>query len=40
MNLDTNDTIKSMDDSNLASGVYLIKYQVANSIGTSEFIKQ
>ncbi|WP_339659694.1 T9SS type A sorting domain-containing protein [uncultured Polaribacter sp.] len=40
MNLNINNTSKSIDVSNLATGVYLIKYQVENTIGTSKFIKQ
>ena len=40
MNLTVNNTSKSIDVSNLATGVYLIKYQVENTIGTSKFIKQ
>ena len=40
MNLNVNETSKSIDVSNLATGVYLIKYQVENTVGTAKFIKQ
>ncbi|MDP5105135.1 MAG: T9SS type A sorting domain-containing protein, partial [Polaribacter sp.] len=40
MSLNINKTSESIDVSNLASGVYLIKYQVNKAIGTSKFIKQ
>jgi hypothetical protein len=40
MSLNINKTSESIDVSTLASGIYLIKYQVNNSVGTSKFIKQ
>ena len=40
MNVTINKTSESIDISNLASGVYMIKYNIENSIGTAKFIKQ
>jgi hypothetical protein len=40
LSLNINKTSESIDVSTLASGIYLIKYQVNNSVGTSKFIKQ
>ena len=40
MSVNVNDTKASIDISNLASGIYLIKYDVNNTVGTSKFIKQ
>ncbi|SDR87538.1 Por secretion system C-terminal sorting domain-containing protein [Polaribacter sp. KT25b] len=38
--LDINKNSESIDVSNLASGIYLIKYQVSNAVGTAKFIKE
>ena len=40
MNLEINKNSESIDVSNLASGMYLIKYRIDNAIGTAKFIKQ
>jgi hypothetical protein len=40
MNVSINKTNESIDISNLASGVYMIKYTIENTVGTSKFIKQ
>lgn len=40
MNVTINKTSESIDISNLASGVYMIKYNVEGTSGTSKFIKQ
>jgi hypothetical protein len=40
MNVTINKTSESIDISNLASGVYMIKYNVEGSTGTAKFIKQ
>ena len=40
MNLEINKNSESIDVSNLASGMYLIKYSIDNAIGTAKFIKQ
>ena len=40
MSLNINNTSESIDVSNLASGIYLIKYEVNNAVGTSKFIKK
>lgn len=40
MNVSINKTSESIDISNLASGVYMIKYSIENSVGTAKFIKQ
>ncbi|WP_298778958.1 T9SS type A sorting domain-containing protein [uncultured Polaribacter sp.] len=40
MYLQINKNNKSIDVSNLSKGVYLIKYQVENTVGTAKFIKQ
>ena len=40
MNVTINKTSESIDISNLASGVYMIKYNIENSVGTAKFIKQ
>ncbi|WP_299052531.1 T9SS type A sorting domain-containing protein [uncultured Polaribacter sp.] len=40
MSVNVNDTRASINISSLTSGVYLIKYNVGNTIGTSKFIKQ
>ncbi|WP_445756101.1 T9SS type A sorting domain-containing protein [Polaribacter sp.] len=40
MNVAINKTSESIDISNLASGVYMIKYNIENNVGTAKFIKQ
>ena len=40
MNLEINKNSESIDVSNLASGMYLIRYSIDNAIGTAKFIKQ
>ncbi|MBG7613311.1 T9SS type A sorting domain-containing protein [Polaribacter sp. BAL334] len=40
MNVTINKTSESIDISNLASGVYMIKYNIENNVGTAKFIKQ
>jgi len=40
MNVTINKTSESIDISNLASGVYMIKYNIENTVGTAKFIKQ
>jgi hypothetical protein len=40
MNLEINKSSESIDISNLASGIYLIKYNVNDKVGTAKFIKQ
>jgi len=40
MSVNVNDTKASIDVSNLSSGIYLIKYNVNNTVGTAKFIKQ
>ena len=40
MSLNINNTSESIDVSNLSSGIYLIKYEVNNAVGTSKFIKK
>ena len=40
MNVTINKTSESIDISNLASGVYIIKYNIENTFGTAKFIKQ
>ena len=40
MNLEINKNSESIDVSNLASGMYLIRYSLDNAIGTAKFIKQ
>ena len=40
MSLEINKNSKSIDVSSLASGIYLIKYQLDNATGTAKFIKE
>jgi hypothetical protein len=40
MSLEINKSSESIDISNLASGIYLIKYNVNDKVGTAKFIKQ
>jgi hypothetical protein len=40
MSLEINKNSESIDVSSLASGIYLIKYQLDNATGTAKFIKQ
>jgi hypothetical protein len=40
MSLEINKSSESIDISNLASGIYLIKYNVNNKVGTAKFVKQ
>lgn len=40
MSVNVNNTNASLDISNLASGIYLVKYNVGNTTGTAKFIKQ
>ena len=40
MSLEINKSNESIDISNLASGIYLIKYQLNNATGTAKFIKE
>jgi hypothetical protein len=40
MSVNVNDTQASVDVSNLASGIYLIKYSVNDAVGTAKFIKE
>jgi hypothetical protein len=40
MSLNINKNSKSIDVSSLASGIYLIKYQLDNATGTAKFIKE
>ena len=40
MRLEINKNSESIDVSNLASGIYLIKYTIDNTIGTAKFIKK
>ncbi len=40
MNVNINKTSDSIDISTLASGVYMIKYNIENTVGTAKFIKQ
>ncbi|MGJ8744178.1 T9SS type A sorting domain-containing protein [Polaribacter sp.] len=40
INLTINKNSESIDVSNLASGIYLIKYTVDNAVGTAKFIKE
>ena len=40
MSLEINKDSESIDVSNLATGMYLIKYSIDNAVGTAKFIKQ
>ena len=40
MSLEINKNSESIDVSNLATGMYLIKYSIDNAVGTAKFIKQ
>ena len=40
MSLEINKTSESIDVSNLSAGIYLVRYEMDNAIGTSKFIKQ
>jgi hypothetical protein len=40
MSVEINKNSESIDVSNLASGMYLIKYSIDNAVGTAKFIKQ
>jgi len=40
MGVNVNDTKASIDVSNLATGIYLVKYNVNGTIGTAKFVKQ
>jgi hypothetical protein len=40
MSLEINKNSESIDVSNLATGMYLIKYSIDNAFGTAKFIKQ
>jgi hypothetical protein len=40
MSVNVNDTKTSINISSLASGIYLVKYNVGNTTGTAKFIKQ
>jgi hypothetical protein len=40
MSLNINKNSKSIDISNLASGIYFLKYNVNDKVGTAKFIKQ
>ncbi|MGK0412159.1 MAG: hypothetical protein ACJA1B_000349 [Polaribacter sp.] len=40
MSVNVNDTQASVDVSNLSSGIYLIKYNVNDAVGTAKFIKE
>ncbi|APZ46231.1 hypothetical protein BW723_07945 [Polaribacter reichenbachii] len=40
MSLNINKTTETIDVSNLTAGIYLIKYEVGDKVGTAKFIKQ
>ena len=40
MSVNVNDTKVSLDISNLASGIYIVKYNANDKIGTAKFIKK
>jgi hypothetical protein len=40
MSIEVNKNTESIDVSNLPSGVYLIRYNVDNAVGTAKFVKQ
>ena len=40
MSVNVNDTKASIDVSNLATGIYLVKYIVNGTIGSAKFVKQ
>ena len=40
MSLEINKSSESIDISNLASGIYFLKYNVNDKVGTAKFIKQ
>lgn len=40
MSVEVNSTSKSIDVSNLTNGVYLVKYNVNDKVGTAKFVKQ
>jgi len=40
MSVNVNDTKASVDVSNLSSGIYLIKYNVNDAVGTAKFVKE
>jgi hypothetical protein len=40
MSVNVNDTKVSLDISNLAAGIYIVKYNANDKIGTAKFIKQ
>ncbi len=40
MSIEINKNSESIDVSNLATGMYLIKYSIDNAVGTAKFIKQ